>query len=151
MQANIQSLKRVKEVQLPDGPKIKISTLTVDQVEEYIAPLEQIELQRGAGKIRAYAVICHGLNNALDEDVPAEQYWTAEKLRKAIDLPMFEFLQKEILAFSGFQVDEASMKAEENKVDLPGESSAASGKASSQSVPENSSVVSISGTSAAAS
>lgn len=139
----MQSLKRVREIQLPDGPKVKISTLLVDQVEEYIAPLEQIELQKGAGKVRAYAVICHGLNNALPEDTPEDERWTPEKLRSAIDLPTFEFLQKEILAFSGFKLDEEALI-------IPGESNAASAKASSQNVPAGS-VLSISGTSAAAS
>lgn len=136
-------LRRIKEVTM-DGATVRIAPLTLDQIEEYVAPLEEIALERTA-KIRAYDLVCHGLNNAL---VDGEELWTQELLRKDIDLLFFERLQREILEFSGFKLD-TNKPVEKQAVAVPGELSAASDAGNSRDEAE-SSPVSTSATSAAA-
>ena len=123
-----------------DGATVTIAPLTIDQVEEYVAPLEDLAGEKSA-KIRSYELVCHGLNNALADGEPQ---WTHDRIRKELDLVLFGELQREILEFSGFKLDRKEAVA------VPGESRAASDAASSPDAAGASSPASTSATSAAA-
>lgn len=130
---------RTKEVEF-EGLKIKIAPLTLEQVEQYVAPLEEIAANGGAAKIRSYDLICNSLNNALQ---PGEEHWTHERLRAELDMPLYEFLHSQVLEYSGF-------KLISDKVAVPGESSAVVEQDKSQGVEPENLPASTSGTSAAA-
>jgi hypothetical protein len=123
------TVTRTKVVEM-DGVKVTIAPMTLEQIEEYIAPLEELEGKTTA-KVRVFNLVCNGLNNAmLDENgnmPPDAKPWTHEMLRHRIDMLLYEKLQREILEFSGF-------KLEDKDVELPGESNAASAKGNSQPV-----------------
>lgn len=123
---------RTKQVKM-DGAEFTIAPLTLDQIEQYIAPLEDVATQKAIGFRKAYEVVCYGLNNALPEGTPEDQKWTKEKVSKQIDMVLFERLQEEIIEFSGFRLDkEAIDKAGRAAIGVPGESSAASAEGNSQ-------------------
>jgi hypothetical protein len=118
------------------GISLTIAPLTLAQVEEWIAPLEDVVPEK-RNIMRAYDLCLNGLNNALE---PGEKVWTRERLRDEIDMPLFRELQDQILIISGFKQDPET---------VPGESAAASAN-NSPDVPPTSSPSSTSGTSAAA-
>lgn len=123
---------RKKKVTL-DGAEFTIAPLTLDQVDEYVAPLEDIANQKSVGFKKGFQVVAYGLNNALPE---GEAQWTEERIKSELDLVIFEHLQNEIIEFSGFKLDKAAIAAAGVQVGVPGEQSAASEKVSSQTEPE---------------
>lgn len=102
------SYRRTKTLTF-DNAEFIISSLTVDQVEEYLAPLENMAANALITvKNRTYKIVCHALNNVhADEDgnLP-EDYkpWTIERLRKVADLVTVDKLNKEVLEFSGLKI-----------------------------------------------
>jgi hypothetical protein len=116
-----------------DGAEFIIAPLNLDQIEQYVK-LEDLANRKNVGFTKAFEVVCYGLNNALPEDTPEEQKWTPAKVKKNVDLVMFELLQQEIIDFSGFKLDkEAIDAAGRAAIGVPGESSAAPEEDSSQS------------------
>jgi hypothetical protein len=93
---------RTKKVKI-DEDEYTVGALTLEQVEEFIAPIEQIS--DTATKARAYELVCFGLNNPNrnknEADVPP---WTKERVYKELDLVTFMKLQSEILEISGLKV-----------------------------------------------
>src|SRR5437899_6256311 len=81
-----------------DGETFTISPLTLAQLEEFGAPLSN---EKREIKIRAFDLVCHGLNNALANGAPR---WDHDRIRQELDLIMFKRLQDEILEFSGLPV-----------------------------------------------
>lgn len=134
---------RIKKFEM-DGVVLPYAPLTLEQVEAYVAPLENIDAAGGAGKIRSYDLICNGLNNALPADAPEADKWTPTRVRAELDLPLFDKLRNEILLLSGFAIQL------DDKVAVPGESSAAANADKPQEEVPESSPASTSGTSAAA-
>lgn len=88
-----------------DGAEFHISSLTVDQVEEIIAPIEELDLK--SGKARVYQIICHGINNYIQDQKTGEELWTPENIGSKLDLVSLPFLKSEILKFSGLNEEEA--------------------------------------------
>jgi len=135
---------RTKVVEM-DGASYTIAPLTLEQIDEYVAPLEDVANQNSIGFKKGFQVVCYALNNALPEGTPDEERWTDDRVRKEIDLVLFEKLQGEIISFSGFKIDN---KPVPGQVGVPGEFSAASEKGKSQLVEAESSQVNMSATSA---
>ena len=97
---------RVKIVKIEnDDKEYKIGAITLEQVEQYIAPIENLELRNA--KVRAYDLLCMGINNALQYDNPAIEQpalWNQDRVRKELDMVWFEKLQIEILQLSGLKL-----------------------------------------------
>jgi hypothetical protein len=88
-----------------DGAVFVISPLTIEQVERFISPLPEEGDPLRQGMVRAYDLICWGLNNALRSDPASvgEKQWTHERIRQELDPWVLTKLQQEILAFSGLK------------------------------------------------
>ena len=115
---------RKKEVKM-DNVTIVISPLSVDQVEAYIAPLEEVAANDNHGvvqKNRVYKLVLDGINNAMlndDGEMPEDaKPWTRTQLTRRVDVRLLGLLQKTILEFSGFTLNE-------KQLEVPGESNAA--------------------------
>lgn len=92
---------RTREVTV-DQDKYTIAALTLEQVEQFIAPIEKPEDGQPTddAKTRAYQLVCYGLNNAHKNGDPN---WTKERVYKELDLVTFLKLQQEILELSGLR------------------------------------------------
>jgi hypothetical protein len=88
-----------------DGAAFVISPLTIEQVEKFISPLPADSDNLREGVVRAYDLICWGLNNALRSDPASvgEKQWTHERIRQELDPWLLTKLQDEILEFSGLK------------------------------------------------
>jgi hypothetical protein len=101
---------RTKVVEIKDDEKkYKIGALSLAQVEDYISPLEVvtegITMEKPQAKIKAYDLVCYGLNNALSlEERTTENIWTNERVRQELDMVSFRELQLEILKLSGLTI-----------------------------------------------
>lgn len=105
-----------------DGETYVISPLTLEQVEEFIKPLADGNLEKTSPAEltkRARQLVAYGLENARRNAEDANP-WTEQRVFKEIDLRTFGDLQREILDFS-------DLKREEG--DESGESLAATAKA----------------------
>ncbi len=118
-----------------DGAEFKIAPLTLDQIDEYVAPLGDIADQKKVGFKKGFQVVCFGLNNALPEGSADTDKWTEERVKNEIDLVMFERLQNEIIEFSGFKLDKTAINTA-GTVGVPGEPNATSDVGSSQPEPK---------------
>ncbi|MDE2105697.1 MAG: hypothetical protein KGL39_51190 [Patescibacteria group bacterium] len=106
-----------------DGESFIIAPLNVAQVEEHIATGDPAIPEKEA-RIRAYDLICCGLNNALPKITvngasgPDGPLWTHERVRDELTWPAYIRLQREIMALSGFSA------IEEKKAPTGGEAGA---------------------------
>lgn len=105
---------RTKTVKI-DNAEFVIGALSLDQVEEYLAPLDPEQKMSASEKAealrtRAIEMICNGLNNAPSKDGAAAitEPWTVARFRKECDAIIFHKLNVDILQFSGLQVTEES-------------------------------------------
>jgi hypothetical protein len=134
------------------GAVFTIAALTLEQIESFVAPLEDV-VPAKQHLVKGYILVSHALNNVYLDDDGEYQYpegfkpWDEAKVRRVIDLQSFKKLQEEIIKFSGF----TSAGQNSEKVAVPGESVAASDAANCPSVQPESLASSISGTSDAAS
>ncbi len=112
------SYRRTKLVKI-DNAEFMISSLTVEQVEEYLSPLEDMA---GSALItvknRTHQIIANGLNNVhMDEDGNVQlpegvTLWNIERIRKALDLITIDTLNREVLLFSGLKIMKAAAEGE---------------------------------------
>ena len=100
------SYTRRKKIVL-DGAEITIAPLTADQVERLVASIGDLQDGKSA-LVRAYDVVCAGLNNAIFEsEEPPEndpKAWTNALLTKRLDTLFIQLLQEEVFAFSGLRI-----------------------------------------------
>lgn len=94
---------RIKKIAI-EGEEYIIGALTLKQVEEYITPLENMLDENKSAKIRAYDLICFGLNNGSKSSGNGAAPWTPDRVREEMDLVVFTKLQSEILDFSGLRI-----------------------------------------------
>jgi len=106
-----------------DGAVFVISPLTIEQVEQFISPLSEEGDPLRQGMVRAYDLICWGLNNAGPE-IP----WDHTRIRRELDPWVLTKLQEEILAFSGLR------KVEPGESQLPESSRKPSGTSGAASL-----------------
>jgi hypothetical protein len=96
-----------------DDMKLRIAALNLDQVDEYLIPVEvkddSVKAAVEAHKEKTYAMICQSLNNAAErypeENAGEPNPWTDARIRKEFDLSALYFFQTEILKFSGLSTD----------------------------------------------
>jgi hypothetical protein len=93
---------RTRKVVIPEAEgSYLVGALTLEQVELFIAPLEK--LGGDEAKIRAYELVCYGLNNA-DKSGDTAGKWTKDRVFKELDMVTFMKLQEEILDLSGLKL-----------------------------------------------
>jgi hypothetical protein len=88
-----------------DERQYKIGALSLQQVEEYIAPIGQLEDGKTGAftKIRAFDLVCYALNNGRADGEPE---WTIERIKAEFDMVSFVELQKEAIKLSGLEIRE---------------------------------------------
>jgi hypothetical protein len=104
---------RTKTIKI-DNAEFQIGALSLDQVEEYLRPIEPERaeiaglVKHDALRIRAIEMICNGLNNAqpVDGRTVTDNVWTVTRFKKECDAIIFHKLNVEILQFSGLGVTE---------------------------------------------
>jgi hypothetical protein len=106
-----------------DGAVFVISPLTIEQVEQFISPLPAEGDKLREGMVRAYDLICWGLNNA-----GPETPWDHARIRRELDPWVLVKLQEEILSFSGLK------KVEPGEALLPESSAKPSGTSGAASL-----------------
>lgn len=104
------SIRRTKKVSI-DGAEFTIASLTTEQVEEYLAPLEEMAGGKLVSvKMRVHQIISHALNNVFADDdgnlPPDFKPWTPERVRKNLDMVLINTLNTEVIRFSGLTVVE---------------------------------------------
>ena len=96
-------MRRIKVVVI-DNIEIKISALTLDQVEAYTIPVDKelpMEERLVAYQQKQYNLIATSLNN-----LEPEKPWDAKRIKAELDLVILTQLQNDILTFSGLKVVE---------------------------------------------
>lgn len=97
---------RTRKVQI-DEDVYTIGALTLEQVEKFIAPMEKLGDEDA--KIRAYELVCYGLNNANKKNGAEKDKWTKERVYTELDMVSFMRLQDEILELSGLRAKDKSL------------------------------------------
>ena len=87
---------RTKTVKV-DNFEVEIGALTLDQVEEYLAPIVADNDDSNVYKLRTYDLLSTALNNA------GKEKWDRKRITAELDLVILDRLQDEILAFSGLR------------------------------------------------
>jgi hypothetical protein len=101
-------MMRTKKITI-EGLEFTIAPMNLDQTEQYLAPIEELaddptKLRQIRGK--NYEVVLAGLNNALPEVTDAgtkHEVWNLARLRKELDMILYNGLLTAILQYSGLQ------------------------------------------------
>ena len=87
-----------------DGAEFVIAPLTIEQVEQMIAPLDELQEKKTA-LAQVYDLVCAGLNNATPGVIVDDpDTWTPERVRRQLDQVTLAWLQEQILDFSGLRI-----------------------------------------------
>lgn len=112
--------KRLKTL-TRDGAAFVIAPLTMKQVEDFGRQPENKGEERTVFRGRAYDLVCQGLNNAMPDDTKDEDRWTHDAIRQHLDYLIFNWLQDEIIKFSGIEITNAEATED---APAPGETAA---------------------------
>lgn len=106
---------RTKKVTL-DGAEFLIAPLTVNQVEDQINKRQTPTGELDAAAVQqmtnyVYELVATGLNNAASAN-GAQADWTVDNLPERLDSVTIEFLQGEIIVFSGMEYQKGGQQGE---------------------------------------
>jgi hypothetical protein len=104
-------MMRAKKITI-EGLEFTIAPMNLDQTEQYLAPIEELaddptKLRQIRGK--NYEVVLAGLNNAIPDVVSTDDIvhdyrpWDLARLRKELDMVLYNGLLTSILQYSGLQ------------------------------------------------
>jgi len=93
--------RRRKTVSI-DGAEFTISPLTIEQVEQLVAPAEELQ-ENKSGIVRVYEMICTSLNNAIAGGASPAEPWTPARIKHELDQYTVAWLQDQVLAMSGLR------------------------------------------------